>query len=244
MKYPGYISQDSTYSGHEFESFANSPNYFDWIADNFRPHLSGDITEIGAGAGTFSQRILPHANRLTLVEPSGNLHPALRAKFAKQQKVTLLKRSIEEHLIEGDSSPQDVFVLVNVLEHIRDDNRAVSAMVAKLKVGGMLLVFVPALPFLFSKMDADLGHYRRYKLSALQKQIEAVNLTILDIRYFDILGILPWWLINTLGKQTRFNPKMVSLYDNIGVPITRFMENLVIPPIGKNIILIARKDNK
>ncbi|MBF0357594.1 MAG: methyltransferase [Magnetococcales bacterium] len=238
------MSQGSTYSGHEFESFANSPNYFNWIADVFRPHLSGDVTEIGAGAGTFSQRILPHANRLTLVEPSANLHPGLQAKFANQQKVTLLQSSIEEHLIEGDSQPQDAFVLVNVLEHIQDDDRAIMAMSDKLKVGGMLLVFVPALPFLFSKMDAGLGHYRRYKLSDLQKQVEVANLTVIDIRYFDILGILPWWLINTLGKQTRFNPQMVGLYDKVGVPITRFMEGLVIPPIGKNIILIARKDNK
>jgi len=33
----------------------------------------------------------------------------------------------------------------------------------------------------------------------------------------------------------------VQLYDRISIPITRFEERLITPPVGKNIIVVAEK---
>jgi hypothetical protein len=33
----------------------------------------------------------------------------------------------------------------------------------------------------------------------------------------------------------------VTLYDRVAVPLTRFFERIVPPPIGKNVLLVARK---
>jgi len=32
-----------------------------------------------------------------------------------------------------------------------------------------------------------------------------------------------------------------SIYDNIAIPIIRIVENMITPPIGKNLLLIAQK---
>ena len=60
-------------------------------------------------------------------------------------------------------------------------------------------------------------------------------------RYFDIAGVLPWYvnfvlLRNTMGKGS------VALYDKVAVPIMKRVESVLRPPLGKNVLLIARKD--
>jgi len=49
-----------------------------------------------------------------------------------------------------------------VLEHIEDDVAALTAVVDALEPGGELAVLVPAHPFLFGRLGANFGHFRRY----------------------------------------------------------------------------------
>jgi hypothetical protein len=53
--------------------------------------------------------------------------------------------------------------------------------------------------------------------------------------------VFPWWLINTLAKKTEFNPAIATLYDRFFVPITKFIERFIVPPLGKNILIIAER---
>ena len=57
----------------------------------------------------------------------------------------------------------------------------------------------------------------------------------------DILGILPWWLVMTLLGNTTFNRRQVRLYDTVGVPLTRDIEGLFKPGIGKNVLAVAER---
>ena len=57
----------------------------------------------------------------------------------------------------------------------------------------------------------------------------------------DILGILPWWLVMTLLGNTTFNRRQVRLYDTVGVPLTRSIEGLFKPGIGKNVLAVAER---
>jgi len=109
--------------------------------------------------------------------------------------------------------------------------------------GGHLLLFVPALQFLFSELDRQFGHFRRYRRSELRAKVGDAGFEIGLACYFDILGVAPWWLLNTVGGKTDFNPKMVRLYDAVGVPLTRLAERLLSPPFGKNVLLVARRPN-
>jgi hypothetical protein len=60
-------------------------------------------------------------------------------------------------------------------------------------------------------------------------------------QYFDVLGILPWWVKYCLLKSDRLEPSMVRVHDQFVVPVSRFIESFVTPPAGKNIILVAQK---
>lgn len=135
---------------------------------------------------------------------------------------------------------RDTIVLVNVLEHIEDDDRALSEFYRILRPGGHLLLFVPALSFFYSALDEVLEHYRRYHLTPMRRQVEAAGFAVIVARYMDVLGILPWWLVNTIGGKRELDPRMTRLYDRIGIPVTRAVERVIPPPIGKNVLIAAR----
>ena len=78
-----------------------------------------------------------------------------------------------------------------MLEHIEDDAGELRLAAAALRPGGALLVFGPALEWLYSELDYKAGHYRRYSLRRLRQLARAAGLEILSVRYFDLLGVLP-----------------------------------------------------
>jgi SAM-dependent methyltransferase len=132
-------------------------------------------------------------------------------------------------------------VLVNVLEHIEDDERALAELARIVAPGGSLLIFVPALTFLMSKLDVLLGHFRRYHSAELMQKLRGAGLDLVSCRYFDLPGIVPWFVINRLLGSTSFSPAMVKLYDRAVVPLARRAEAIVSPPVGKNLVAISRR---
>ncbi len=235
------MSESVSYEGKDLEAVADMPRYHDWIMECFRPHLRGRAAEFGAGLGTISERILPSVSSLDLVEPSPNLVGQLRRRFANEPTVSVFAETLETRIEQGEPETYDTVVMVNVLEHIEDDAAAVAGLHRMLKPGGTLLVFVPAMPFLFSRLDEVVGHYRRYTKDVLTRCLAEAGFDVRFARYMDALGVLPWWLVNTVGGSTAFDPRAVRLYDAVGVPLTRLAERLVPPPLGKNVIAVAEK---
>jgi SAM-dependent methyltransferase len=131
--------------------------------------------------------------------------------------------------------------MVNVLVHIEDNDSALTELMQILKPGGHLLLFVPALQFLFSDIDELHGHYRRYHLKTLTDLLEQKEFQIRSRQYFDLASVLPWWLINTVSRKNAFDPNMVSFYDQFVITESRFLEKRISPPIGRNIIIVAEK---
>ncbi len=225
----------------DLETLKRLPRYHDWIIEQFALHLGGRVAEVGAGLGTVAERLLPWVDALDLVEPASNLLGLLEEKFAGRNNVRVISESLEIWLKSGIVERYDGIVMVNVLEHIEDDLAALVGLRRALKPGGKLLVFVPALPFLFSQLDRIYGHYRRYTRAELVAKVCGAGFGIVHARYFDFVGILPWWLLNTVMGKTEFNPFAIRIFDSLFVPVSRFAENIIPPPIGKNVLLIAER---
>lgn len=232
---------DHEYDGFDLDELADLVRYQRWIVDSFAPYIKGDVAEFGAGQGSISALLLPHATSLILVEPSEKHAARLRDRFSSHPHVRIHSGPLEREAATLDERSIDCVVLVNVLEHIENDAAALDHLHRILKPGGHLCLMVPALPSLFSKMDVRLGHYRRYTRKSLAARVTDAGFEIIRGRYMDVLGVFPWWLINTILGQTSFNPKLVSVYDRLFVPIGRAAESLVPAPIGKNLMFVARR---
>jgi SAM-dependent methyltransferase len=78
----------------------------------------------------------------------------------------------------------DCLVLMDVLEHIEDDDAFLKKLLDKLVVEGSLVITVPAMQFLFSSHDSFLNHYRRYSRKQLLTLLKNNNLQIEKSHYF------------------------------------------------------------
>jgi SAM-dependent methyltransferase len=233
--------QNFQYFGRDLEAMSFAKNYHDWIIDEFRPYLHRVVAEIGAGTGNFSELLSrePSIDTLLAFEPSVNMHPILADRFAHNTRVTSIQGYLQD---EADHFREtlDAILYVNVLEHIENDLHELVLARATLKVGGHLLIFVPALQWLYSQLDAQLDHHRRYHKRELIDLVQSAGFKIIEVKYFDILGILPWYVAFVLFKGG-LSAGNVSAYDRYVVPLVRRIERRIQPPIGKNLLLIAQK---
>lgn len=227
------------YFGRDLEAMSFARNYHAWILSELEPFLGRSVAEVGAGVGSFSSLLLGTGiERLDAFEPSRNMFPLLCDALTSDSRASAVNGFFGPETIE---TRYDSVVYINVLEHIEDDAAELAAARDALVPGGHLLVFVPALPWLYSELDRQVGHFRRYRKSALLELVRAAGLSVVAQRYFDIAGVLPWYVNFTLLGNS-IGAGSVSLYDRLVVPVMRIVEGIVRPPIGKNVLLVARRD--
>ncbi len=232
------MNDKASYPGKELEVMSRAVNYHRWIIDEVRPFLGDTVVEVGAGIGDVSRLLLgtPVA-RLLAFEPSVRLFAQLEKNLEGESRIELIN-----DFFRRDRLPDNVdsVVFINVLEHIEDDRAEIENVAGSIRPGAALVLFVPALSWLFSEADRSVGHFRRYHRKPLVGLVEACGFRVEKVRYFDMLGVIPWYLNFVLLKNT-FSPGSIGIYDTLAVPPMRLLERALRPPIGKNILLAARK---
>jgi len=228
------------YSGAEFEALSQANNYYRWIRSMFGSYLAGRIVEVGAGRGTFSERLLALAaiDELLLVEPDVQLYRELSARFADDARVRTLEGYFGDHDLGGSV---DAIVLVNVLEHIEDDAALARTAWQALRPGGAMLLFVPAGPSLFGSLDREFDHFRRYRRSGLVDLLESSGFEVATAHYCNAPGAVLWFLAGRVFRQRTIRIAQMKLYDRLAIPIVSRLETILRPPRGQSLMAIAVK---
>jgi hypothetical protein len=233
------------YVGKDLEAMDFAVAYHTWILDRMRPHLGKDLVEVGAGTGSFSAMLLDtRPKTLTLVEPSA-MYGSLPASINGHGDATDIRTYNNLFSNVADeihrAGPPDSILYINVLEHIEDDTAELRIARETLALKGRIFVFVPAMPSLLSAFDRQIGHFRRYRRRELREKVEAAGFKVLAIDWFDMPGILPWLIKYRLLGSLTMESGAVRLYDRVAVPLIRPLENLIRPPIGKNLLLVGER---
>jgi hypothetical protein len=137
--------------------------------------------------------------------------------------------------------------LSNVLEHIEDDEALLRTICDEvMEESGILIIYVPAFHLLFSELDRQVGHFRRYRISPLSSVVESAGLVVLERKYVDSLGFFFLLILKFLLKRNlslTSNKTLLQIYDLIAFPISRFLDRLGLSKcFGKNILLVASRE--
>jgi SAM-dependent methyltransferase len=230
-------------AAEDLERLGTAHHFFDWVLDEFDAHLGGKMLEVGAGAGTITRMLADRypGCRLVALEPAANMVEPLTAYAALSNRVTVHQETLADYVRRSDRD-FDAVLYLNVLEHVEDDARELCLAADVLRPGGVLLVFGPALEALYSDLDYKAGHYRRYALPRLCSLAEAAGLAVERARYFDILGVAPYYVVYKLLRQTDISGSTMWGYDRVVVPVSRALQRVLRrPPLGKNVLLVATK---
>lgn len=138
-------------------------------AQLLRPDVS--VLDVGAGDAWFATRLADASGSASITcwdsgyeahPPSLRPHPTIRFVTAP-----------------APSTRFDLALLLDVLEHVEDDDRFLGTIVQDLlKPGARALVSVPAWPSAFSTHDRRMRHHRRYTPSAGRALLERAGLRI------------------------------------------------------------------
>src|SRR5215470_17706135 len=224
------IPKPTEYPGKELDAMALATNYRRWIMESFKPFLGKHILEVGAGAGSFSEMLLcERPQSLTILEPSDNLYASLNRRVAALDHDGIAKvkqATLSEAFGDVSQTPRhDTVVYINVLEHVEQDEAELKTICSTLIPNGRILIFVPAHQFLMSRMDREVGHFRRYSLNELRSKCASAGFRVMLARYFDVFGVLPWFVKYRLMKSNTLGPREIRAYDRCIVPICRIFES-------------------
>ena len=226
----------------ELETLASAHRFFEWIVGEFSEAIGEQVVEVGAGLGTVSRtiaRLHPNSEVLSL-EPAANVFPRLVERLAQDQRVTA-RHITSAELVESEPDRRfDTVLYVNVLEHIEHDVDELCVGARLLKPTGRLCVFVPAMPGLYSRIDAKSGHYRRYTKRTLRHALERAGFVVDRIDYFDVVSAFPYWLVYRVLRVENLGSGSNTLFDRVLVPLSRVIQKVLRhPPFGKNLIATA-----
>ncbi|MDL2269789.1 class I SAM-dependent methyltransferase [Desulfosarcina sp. OttesenSCG-928-A07] len=148
----------------------------------------------------------------------------------------------------------DLVICSEMLEHVPDDHAAVTEMIRVLKPGKHVVASVPRyLPericWLLSDdyKNANQGHVRIYRKSELIRRFRDSGLFFLGHHYAHSIHTPYWWLKCLVGPTRSDSPAVnryhqVLTWDILQKPkITRFIDRLLNPVLGKSLVLYFKK---
>ena len=192
------------------------------------------VLDFGAGSGLLGDHL--HNTGLTyrFAEASDPLRRALLARFGRGA-------------LAGDADPIEADTLVallDVIEHADDDGAVLGSLARRMAPCAGLIVTAPAMRWLLSSWDRDLGHHRRYHRREAATVVRSAGFEVLEASYLfpELVPIaLLRWFRSSDGTAAEF-PSIPGFVDRMARVLGRATVALrPIWPLGTSVLVIARR---
>lgn len=217
----------------------------DWMFESIQPYVKGKTLEIGSGIGNISGCFVKHHVPLYVSDYSDHYCNLLKQKFANEPlirdifQIDLATLDFENRYASLIGKFDTVFAL-NVVEHIGNDGWAIANCKKLLAPGGHLIILVPAYMLLYNGFDKELEHFRRYTRASLKQLFQAQHFKIIKSWYFNLAGILGWFVSGTILRKKTLPAGQLSFYNKL-VPIFRIADRLIRNKMGLSVIAVGKK---
>jgi len=240
--------------GGDEVSIGELTNYRQYQYNLVKKWIGTEIFEVGSGASrSFTKLLVKNKlgiERLLSIEPS----EVLLNEFGSNKKAFNFPEYVEfqnKDIFQMDPAKTGLFdtiIYIHVLEHIKEDKKALDYSYEFLKPKGKILVEVPALPCLFSVHDKMLGHYRRYNKKMLRDIADPGKFKIIKLWYNDPIGVFGSFFFFKLRKIELKSDQGVKavknqgkIYDKYLIPFQEKIEKLITFPFGLSVNMVIEK---
>jgi SAM-dependent methyltransferase len=144
-----------------------------------------------------------------------------------------------------------VVTLMDVLEHVDDDAGVLREMARLVRPGGLVVITVPALRWLWSDWDVALHHRRRYHRADLREVCAASGLDILRCAYFNTFALPAIGMVRAWRKLRPPVPGRERAEDKVpGRAVNWLLRQAMVvparwkwfrPPLGVSLLAVLQK---
>lgn len=226
--------------GHEtLRRMAATDRYSRLIVQRIEGDVGQRVLEVGSGLGNISGH-LSRREILVVSDITDTYLEKLQRRFVGNSRVRVVRYDLNEGTrADLRDLELDTIICLNVLEHIKDDGAALRGLAGMLKPHGRLILLVPAHPLLYSPLDRNLDHYRRYRRRALHALLKRSGFTVKRSFHFNMLGALGWWFNGRVLRRKILPGGQLRLF-NLVVGLLR-VEALMHPPFGLSLVVTASR---
>lgn len=193
--------------------------------------------EIGFGTGIILKKLQEMGFIITGIDVN---RKAFRIA-SSQLRATLYQQSIYSF---QSKQQYDAVGAFDVLEHQRDDRAFLKACLRLLNSDGYLFLNVPAGKWLWSQLDQEAGHKRRYEATELAKLLEDEGFTVVFGSYWNMFT-LPFYILwrkqKSLNIYLRTPPKLANIMFLWLLIIEEQLLRVIRLPIGASLFVVAQK---
>ncbi|MBF0417495.1 MAG: class I SAM-dependent methyltransferase [Magnetococcales bacterium] len=230
------IASSTTYAS----AVAEATTYSRWILNHFRPHLKSPILEIGLGHGGFVGDLAALGAYIGLDIDPDAVSQAKRA----YPNLPFVTADIEDRASLNQVGTVQTILCCNVLEHVSDDRRTITNLLALLQPGGELLIQVPAHSFLYNDLDRLAHHQRRYGRNALLALFSGQPAEVIRVDFFNPVGFFGWGLNNFIAHDNLESVgcnAQIRFFVRYLLPLSRLLSPLTRTFFGQSLMLVAKK---
>ena len=231
------ITGDQRIQSEVLEGLATAVNHRRWFVELALPYLGDNPIEIGSGLGDYAIEWAEHLPRFTATEADPDRLVLLKERMADHPNIDVREMLLPAADANGEYSAA---VSYNVLERIEDHVGALRSMAELVRPGGRIILIVPAFMFAMSQVDIATGHIRRYTKKSMRAAMSEAGLEIEKLHYANALGLIGYYGATSIFKLAPKEGPMVKVYDSLVLPATKFAEQLVKPPFGQSVFVVAR----
>ena len=212
-----------------------------------QPATAISILNAGAASGV-SSKWMSDLGRVVSLENEPLFVASLR-----EQQMKVIEASIDDIPL-GDNI-FEVVCAFDVIEHIKDDRKAVEELLRVCKPGGLLFLAVPAFNSIRGNHDVINGHYRRYTRSGIKALLDQQSVTILYSSYFNTILFIPIFLYRKIQRvfnhpartmKADFDFQKTNRVTNTFFKLLFGMEVFLLKyfrlPYGVSLIMVMRKN--
>ena len=167
--------------------------------------------EIGCGGGDFGITLSKIGFYGKIIDFSESAAQIIKENFRKNN-IKNLQFEKKDIFDLQDKKEFDFIVFFEVLEHLKEDRRALNKINSLLRSNGFLLISVPAKKKLWGEVDVLMGHFRRYNKDELKNILNETGFGVLVLYsygypFLNTIKIFRDYLIQRALKQNNRKSK-------------------------------------
>lgn len=234
------IYKEDKYGSQILASLEKVRRFNLWMGRVLAPYVGDRVLEIGAGIGTLTGQFIPRDFYL-----ASDINPSYLSYL---RSYSIGKPYLRVRNIEAGSSSDfaglegkfDTALMINVLEHVPDEQVALANIRSSLMRGGRAVILVPQHPALYGSLDRALEHRERYTRESLRQSLERAGFRVERIFDFNRFSVPGWWLNGKVMRRKTFSRIQLKVLQ-MSMPILRRLDP-ILPWGGLSLIAVAVKD--